>query len=372
MELDFTPEQLQIKDAVRRFLSRECPPGLVRKMREERTALPRDIWRPMADLGWLGLPFDESYGGAGGDWVTLAALVEELGRACDPTPFADCVLTCGWLIQDLGSEAQKQRWLPPLIEGKLMLSLATHEEKALRSPGDQPSTLRESATGLRLDGQKGFVENAADSDFLLVSAVMANTGEPCLALIPPHAEGIELIALHSLAHPNLYEVRFRAVSLAPEQLLYRSADLPAHLATAQDRTVAFQSAAAVGGAQRVLEMALDYAKERQQFGKPIGSFQAVQHLLANTWSEVETARLAAYEAITHLEAGLPGAADKVAVAKCASNETFVRTCFTAHQIFGGMGYMWETDLHLWTRKAKEIEMAWGGLYPYRRRLAANL
>lgn len=372
MELDFTPEQHQIKDAVHRFLSRECPPSLVRKMREARTSLPRDIWRRMSELGWLGLPFDESYGGTGGDWVTLAALVEELGRACDPTPFADCVLTCGWLLQDLGSEAQKQRWLPPLIEGELMLSLASHEEKALRGAGEPPTTLRESAGGLRLSGRKGFVENAADSDFLLVSATMAGTGEPCLAMVPTGAEGVELVALHSLAQPNLYEASFRDVPVAADQLLARSPDLPARLQAALDRTAAFQSAAAAGGARRVLEMALDYAKERQQFGRPIGSFQAVQHLLADAWSEVETAWLAAYEAITHLEAGLPGAVDKVAIAKCASNDTFVRTCFTAHQVFGGMGYMWETDLHLWTRKAKEIEMGCGGIYPYRRRLAASL
>ena len=122
---------------------------------------------------------------------------------------------------------------------------------------------------------------------------------------------------------------------------------------ALDRTQAFQSAAAAGGARQVLEMTVAYAKEREQFGKPIGSFQAVQHMLANVWTDVETAWLAAYEAITYLEAGLP-AAEKVAIAKCASNATFLQACFTAHQIFGGMGYMWETDLHLWTRKAKEI------------------
>ena len=372
MELDFSPEQQQIKDAVRRFLSRECPPGLVRRMREDGAALPRDIWRRMANLGWLGLPFAESYGGAGSDWVTLAALLEELGWACDPTPFADCVLTCGWLIQDLGSEAQQQRWLPPLIEGELMLSLASHEEAVLGRPQGQATVLRETAGGLRLDGRKYFVANAAESDFLLVSAALADTGETCLALVAPRAAGVELVRLHSLAHPDLYEIRFLDVSLAPEQLLGRHADLPARLAAAQERTAAFQSATAVGGARRVLEMALDHARERVQFGKPIGSFQAVQHLLANAWSDVETAWLAVYEAITCLEAGLPGASDKVAIAKCASNDTFVRTCFTAHQVLGGMGYMWETDLHLWTRKAKEIELAQGGIYPYRQRLAASL
>jgi len=372
MDLDFTPEQQQIRHAVRRFLEQECPPSLVRRMREERASLPRDIWRRMAELGWLGLPFAANYGGTGSDFVTLGALMEELGRACDPTPFADCVLTCGWLIQDLGSERQKQRWLPPLIGGELRLSLAHHEEQAILDPGGAPATLSETAGFLRLRGQKIFVEHAADADLLLVSAVMAGTGEPCLALISPRGAGVELTPLRSLAYPDIYEVRFRNAPLAPDQLLGQGPGLQTRFAAVVERTAAFQSAAAAGGARRVLEMAIDHAKRRQQFGKPIGSFQAVQHLLANAWTEVETAWLAAYEALVALETNLPTAADKVAIAKCASNETFVRTCFTAHQVFGGMGYMWETDLHLWTRKAKEIEVACGGLQPYRRRLTASL
>ena len=371
MELDFTSEQQQIKDTVRRFLGRECAPGLIRKMREERTPLPRPIWRQMADMGWLGLPFEESYGGSNSDWVTLGALIEELGWACDPTPFADCILTCGWLVQNVGNAEQKQRWLPLLINGELMLSLAAREEEALRGHGGQATTLRESAGELRLDGRKYFVENAADSDFLLVTANMSGTDAPALILTSPRANGIELVRLNSLAHPNLYEVRFHDVLIPTDQLLIRCTDLPTRLATALDRTAAFQSVAAVGGARRVLEMAVDYAKQRKQFGKPIGSFQAVQHMLANTWAEVETAWLASYEAITYLEAGLP-ATDKVAIAKCASSEAFLHACFNAHQVFGGMGYMWETDLHLWTRKAKEIEMAGDGIYSYRRRLAACL
>ncbi|EPZ14845.1 hypothetical protein M622_05150 [Thauera terpenica 58Eu] len=371
MELDLTSEQQQIKDAVRRFLSRECTPAMVRKMREEHAALPREIWQSMAELGWLSLPFADAYGGAGSDWVTLAVVVEELGRACDPTPFVDCIVTCGWLIQDVGSEAQKQQWLPPLIEGKLMLSLATHEETALHGAGTPPTTLRQCPAGLRLDGRKYFVVNADASDFLLVSAAMPDSAETSLVLVSPKAEGVELIALHSLAHANVHEVRFNNVLVPQEQWLGDGPVAQSRLDEALDRTQAFQSAAAAGGARQVLEMTVAYAKEREQFGKPIGSFQAVQHMLANVWTDVETAWLAAYEAITYLEAGLP-AAEKVAIAKCASNATFLQACFTAHQIFGGMGYMWETDLHLWTRKAKEIELAYGGPHRYRRRLAALL
>ncbi len=372
MELDFSPEQLQIKDAVRRFLAKECAPALIRRMREEEAPLPRGIWRQMATLGWLGLPLKKSYGGTECDWVTLAAVCEELGRACDPTPFVDCVLTCGWLLQDIASEEQKQKWLPPLIGGDLRLSLATLEEQTTGPMVFGRTTLRDTGQSLRLNGRKLFVENAADCDFLMVTTVISESRQPCLVLVSPGTEGVELIRLRSMAHPNLYEARFHEAVIPQEQVIGRGVDVTAAVAVATERTVAFQSAAAAGGAKRVLEMAVAYARERVQFGKPIGSFQAVQHMLANAWSEVETAWLAAYEAVTYLEAGMTAATDKVAVAKCASNETFTRTCFAAHQVFGGMGYMWETDLHLWTRKAKEIEMAFGGIYPYRRRLAAGL
>ncbi|MBP8927022.1 MAG: acyl-CoA/acyl-ACP dehydrogenase [Pseudomonadales bacterium] len=370
MELNFDQEQQQIKDAARRFLEQECTPALVRRMREEGSPFPDDIWKQMADLGWLGLPFDTQHGGSQCDWVSLAAVVEELGRACDPTPFVDSVLNCGWLLQDTASAAQKERWLPPLMAGELTLALAMLEDGS-GSHNAYASSLTDNAGALLLRGRKLFVEDAASRDLLVVTARHQRNGHLCLALVAPGTRGVDLIRLHSLAHPNLYEVVFDDVILPADQVIGIDTDLAPALDHAILRSEAFQSAAAAGGARRVLELGVAYAKERQQFGRPIGSFQAVQHLLANAWIDVETAWLAAYEAITHCELGLP-AADKIAVARCVSNETFTRSCFTAHQVFGGMGFMWETDLHLWTRKAKQIELAFGGLKHARARLAAAL
>ncbi len=370
MELDFDQEQQQIKDAARRFLERQCTPALVRRMREEGSPFPDDIWKQMAELGWLGLPFDERHGGSQCDWVSLAAVVEELGRACDPTPFVDSVITCGWLLQDTASEAQLQRWLPSLIAGELRLALAMLEDGS-GSQNCAASSLTDSAGTLLLTGRKLFVEDAANCDLLVVSARYQRNGHLCLALVTPGTRGVELIRLRSLAHPDLYEVVLDEVILPADQVIGIDRDLAPALDRAILRSEAFQSAAAAGGARRVLELAIAYARERQQFGRPIGSFQAVQHLLANAWIDVETAWLAAYEAITHCELGLPGA-EKIAVARCVSNEAFTRSCFTAHQVFGGMGFMWETDLHLWTRKAKQIELAFGGLARARARLAATL
>lgn len=371
MDLDFTPEQLQVQDAARRFLGRECPPALVRRVREGEPSHPAALWAGMAEQGWLALPFDEAYGGLAADWMTLTAVIEELGRACDPTPFMDCVVSCGWLIQDVGTEAQKQRWLTSLARGELLVSLAMLEAVADPDPERVSARLEAAGAGLRVSGRKLFVERAADADLLLVTAREAVSGLARLALIPVKSPGVELVRLRSFAHPHLYEVRFDAVAIEADQVLGEAVDAAPRLRASLRRTAALQSAAAAGSAQRVLEMVIAYARERQQFGRPIGSFQAVQHMLADAWVEVETARLAACEAITQLELGL-AADDKVAVARCASSESFVRTCLSAHQVFGGMGFMWETDLHLWTRKAKEIEFAYGGTGIWRRSLAGLL
>lgn len=368
MQLDPSPEQQQIRDAARRFLEKECPPSLTRQLHERREPLPHDTWSQIAALGWLGLPFTEAHGGTAVDWSTLGIVIEELGRACDPTPFIDCVLNCGWLVQDLGDAAQVRRWLAPLIKGELLAALAVTETSGGWHPQACRSTLGRTASGWRLDGSKLPVENAASRDLLLVSARDAVSGQLRLLAVSPRAAGVECVALRSLAHPDVYEVRFSGVSIAEEDLL-GSRDVSTALDAALLRTAAFQAAAAAGGAQKVLELATQHVQQRVQFGRPIGSFQAVQHLLANVWTDVEAAWLAAYEGITELERS-PLAIDKAAAAKCISNEAFTRACFTAHQVFGGMGFMWETDLHLWTRKAKQIELACGGL-PYHRRLLAD-
>lgn len=372
MDLEFNEVQRQVREAARRFLGGECPPALVRSVRDGTPAHPQALWAGMAAQGWLALPFELDSGAPPVDAVTLGVVVEELGRACDPTAFIDCVVSCGGLIQDAGTDAQRARWLAAMARGELLVSLASLERPADPDPRRIETRLESEGMELRLSGRKLFVEHAADADLLLVPARVAGSGMLCLVLVSPKLPGIELVRLRSFAHPHLYEVRLDRVAVDPSQLLGGDdRDAAPHLEVALRRTAAFLSVAAAGGAQRVLEMAVAHARERHQFGRPIGSFQAVQHLLADAWADVESARLAAYEALTEFEWG--HAADaRVGVARCASSESFVRTCLTAHQVFGGMGYMWETDLHLWTRKAKEIEFACGGPGPWRRKLAGLL
>jgi 3-oxocholest-4-en-26-oyl-CoA dehydrogenase beta subunit len=375
VDLGFNEEQQSLKASARKFLEKECPPALVRQVETDARGVPQALWEQMAQLAWLGLPFAERYGGLNADLVTLAALVEELGRACDPTPYLSTVVASGLLLQDAASETHKQAILPRIARGEALVSLAILETDGRYAP----ESIRLSAAADRgafvLNGVKLFVEHAHIADHLLVAVRTAAAPDPAqgitLLLVDPKSKGISLSRLDALGPDKLFEVGFDAVAVPREHVVGAAHTAWPQLATTIKRTAALQCAAAVGGAQRVLEMTVDYAKERVQFDKPIGSFQAVQHHCANMWMDIETAWLATYQAICQLNQGQP-ADEQIAIAKAWTGEAYTRACLTAHQIHGGIGFMMEYDLQLWTRKAKAMEAAWGSPESYRRELARML
>jgi 3-oxocholest-4-en-26-oyl-CoA dehydrogenase beta subunit len=375
VDLGFNEDQQSLKESARKFLEKECPPGLVRAVEADERGFPRGLWKRMAQLGWLGLAFHERYGGSGADLVTLAALVEELGRAGDPTPYLSTVVASGLLLQDAANESLKQALLPRIARGEALVSPALLEADGGYAPENIRMRAEEHQGGFVLTGTKLFVDNAHIADALMV-AVRSGTGfDPSdgitLLLVDPKSKGLSLTPLRSVGHGKLFEVTFEAVAVPQDRIVgVRDAAWP-HLDKVIKRTAAIQCAAAVGGARRVLEMTVEYAKVRVQFDKPIGSFQAVQHHCANMWMDIETAWLATYEAICRLNEGLP-ADDAIAVAKAWTSEAYTRTCLTAHQVHGGIGFMMEYDLQLWTRQAKALESAWGTPDWYRRQLAKVL
>jgi 3-oxocholest-4-en-26-oyl-CoA dehydrogenase beta subunit len=373
VDIAFSEDQRVMKDAARKFLDKECGPAVVRAIREGDREMGAGVWAAMADLGWLGLPFNAAYGGLEVDLVTLAALVEELGRVADPTPFINTVVACGLLIQNYANEELKARLLSGIASGSLHISLAVVEDDALYCANSIGLTATEQGDTLKLNGHKMFVENAASVDYLLV-AVRTREEESgiSLVLVDPQQQGVDITALQSVTLADLSEVKFSDVCVGTDQLVGARDAAWSAIDSAVKTAAAVQCAAAVGGAGKVLDMAVSHAKDRHQFDSPIGSFQAVQHLLANMYGDVETAWLAAYEAIAAIDQGSNDTSSKIALAKSFCNEAFTQTCLDAHQVFGGMGYLWETDLHFWTRKAKEIELSWGTPLSYRRALAETL
>lgn len=375
MDLEFNEEQRMLKSSAREFLEKECPTTLVRRMEQDEQGYPQELWRKMAELGWLGLPFQEQYGGLGADLITLAALLEELGRACDPTPYFSTVVAGGLTLQDAASQQQKQDILPRVVSGELHLTLAIPEEEGSYTPETIRARAERRGDAFVLNGTKLFVENAHIADYILTAVRTADGPDRSkgvtLLLVDGKSPGLSLTPLSTIAQDKQFEVTLHNVEVPADRVLGQVDEAWPLLSRAIKRSAALQCAMAVGGARRVVEMTVEYVKMRVQFGRPIGTFQAVQHQCANMWMDAEAAWLATYEAIWRLQEGLP-ADESIALAKAWTGEAYTRTCLTAHQLHGGVGFMQEYDLQLWTRRAKAMELKWGTPLFFRQELAKAL
>ena len=354
MDLSLTENQQSLKNTAREFFERECPTTLVRAMEGDARGYTTDLWEGMAGLGWMGLPFPSEYGGSDGSLTDLAVLLEEFGRALVPGPFFNSVAIVGLTIADVGSERQRTDFLPRIADGSLIATAALLESDARYGTGSIKLSAERQDDGLALNGTKMFVEYADSADLLLVPA-RTSDGEVSLLLVPRSADGITTTPLESINRDPQHAVRFENVVVDEGAALGGGESTMKRLL---DRATVLHCAQSVGGAQRVLEMTVDYTKQRVQFDRAIATFQSVQHDCADMVMGIDAARLATYEAITRIEDGQP--ADKeIALAKTLTNHAYKWTTLTAQQIHGGIGFMEEYDLQLWTRRAKVAELKFG-------------
>ena len=375
MDLGLTETQEMLRTTARDFFERECPTALVRQMEDDDLGYPPDLWRRMGELGWMGLAFPDAYGGANGSLTDLAVLLEEMGRALVPTPFFPGVVLVGLTMLDAGTGAQQQEFLPGLATGTLIATMALTEESARYSAaGIQMPALTANDT-YTLRGTKMFVEYAHVADYLLVPVRTDSSGATedgiTLLLVPKNSPGISLTPLISIARDKQFEVVFDGVEVPKSAVVGQPGLGWSIQKRALDRATVLHCAESVGGAQRVLEMTVEYAKQRVQFGRPIGSFQAVQHTCADMVNAIDAARLATYQAITRLEDGIP-AEREIALAKVLTNHAYKWTTLQAQQIHGGIGFMEEYDLQLWTRRAKVAELKYGTSSLHRETFAASM
>jgi len=367
MNFGLNESQTTLKNTVRKFLAAECPPADVRKLIETENVFDANLWKKMAEQGWMGIIFPEEFGGFGMGAVELAAVLEEMGRALLPGPYLS-TLTAGAVIHEAGDAAQKKRYLAAICSGEAKSTLALLEDKASWDPSAVSMRAAAKSGQYALNGRKLFVSDAGVADFLVVAARLE--GEPALFVVPKGAAGMNISAMSGMdLTRKLYEVTFENVMVAPEAMLASGQ----HAASALDRalnigTVAI-SAEMVGGMQRLLEITVEYAKTRKQFGKPIGSFQAVQHQCADMLVYTESSRSAAYFAAYSITEGTPDAAASVSVAKSYASEAYRECGNRAIQVHGGMGFTWESDCHLYYRRAKASELAFGDALYHRERIA---
>lgn len=337
MHFDLSDEERALRDEARRFLEREAPVAHARAAMEQRPAAPSEVWRSMAGLGWMGLAIPEAYGGAGLGFVAQAILCEEIGRVVLPEPYTPTVAAAQAILL-AGSDAQRTRWLPRLAAGEVVATLAE-------------------AAGA--GGRARFALCGAEADVAVVAA----------------PEGL-FFAEHFSARPVDWMDATRPVAHltldGPGERLGDGASGTDRTAEALDRAAVALAAEMLGAAARVVELSVEYAKTRVQFGRPIGEFQAVKHLAAAMLLDVESARNAVWYAAWALDRGHPDAAIAASTAKAIAGEAAKRVTAGGIQIHGGTGFTWEHDLHLWFKRVRACDALFGDPARHRDRVAGIL
>ncbi len=374
MDLGLTETQEILRRTAREFLTVECPTSLVREMERREDALPEDLWSRMALMGWMGLPFVESLGGGGGSLTDLAVLVEEMGRFLVPGPFFNTVIEVGLVLSDVGSPELQKRYIPQLASGSMVATSAFQEQDARFVKKSVDCSAKFVDGGYLLNGVKLFVEHAESADFFLLAASdeNCNGGERIsLFIVPSVTRGITLSPMQNMAHEPLFEVKFQNVKLMGDSLVGDSGKGWDPLMRHVELSTVMSCVRSVGGALAVLDMTVSYVKERVQFGRPIGSFQSVQHDCADILNAVDAARLATYQAITKLEDG-EEASREVALARVLTDHAYKWSTLTAQQLHGGVAFMEDYDLQLWTRRARVAELKYETASIHKERYAKSM
>ena len=362
MDIGLSEEQEILKASARDFLARECPKKLVKELDESDKGYSPELWRRMAELGWMGLVFPEECDGGGGTFLDLVVLLEEMGYNILPGPFFSTVVLGGLPILKAGSEEQRKEFLSKIARGELIFTMALTESTA--SYDASAITVKASPRNgeYSINGTKLFVTDANVADYLLCVARTEETANPetgiTIFVVDAKTPGIKCTLLKTLARDKQNEVVFNNVNVAKENIVGGlDHGWPVIQDTLEKAAVA-KCAEMVGGAQAALEMAVNYAKERIQFNRPIGTFQAVQHYCANMVTDVDGARYITYKAAWKLSKGIP-ATKSVAMAKAWVGDAYRRVAILGHQIFGAIGFTMDHDMHLYYRRAQAGGQAFG-------------
>ena len=375
MDIGLSEEQEILKASARDFLATECPKKLVKELDESDKGYSPELWRKMAELGWMGLVFPEEYDGGGGTFRDLVVLLEEMGYNILPGPFFSTIVLGGLPILKAGSEEQKKKFLSRIARGELILTMALTEPSASYDASAIAVKASPRNSEYSINGTKLFVTDANVADYLLCVARTKETANPeagiTIFVVDAKTPGIKCTLLETLARDKQNEVVFDNVNVAKENIVGGlDQGWPVIQDTLEKAAVA-KCAEMVGGAQAALEMAVNYAKERIQFNRPIGTFQAVQHYCANMVTDVDGARYITYKAAWKLSEGLP-ATKSVAMAKAWVGDAYQRVTILGQQVFGAIGFTMDHDMHLYYRRARAGAIAFGNSNFHREVVAKEL
>lgn len=358
MNFDFSDDQKQLRDEARKYLSEKCAPKAVREVLDGKASYDKELWKGLAEMGFIGVAIPENYGGAGAGHLELCVIAEEMGRVLAPVPFSSTVYLAAEALMLAGSEAQKQKWLPKIASGEAIGTLALFEGKGNPSP----QAIKLTASNGLLTGVKKPVPDGAIADFAIVAARTGSSGRETdisLFIVELKGEGVEAKALTNV-DPSRGQAELSFKNCKAEPL--GPANEGWSIVTAVlDRAAVLLAFEQVGGADRALEMGRDYALDRIAFGRPIGSFQAVKHMLADMYVSATLARSNCYYGAWALSTNASELPEAAASARISATQAFQHCAKNNIQVHGGMGFTWEFDCHMYYRRANALALGLGSL-----------
>lgn len=358
MNFDFSDDQKQLRDQARKFLAEKCSPKAVRVVLDGKAPYDKELWKGLAEMGFLGVAIPEEFGGAGAGHLELCVIAEEMGRANAPVPFSSTVYLAAEALLIAGSDAQKKKWLPAIASGEAIGTLALFEGKGNPSPKNVKLT---AANGV-LNGAKKPVADGAIADFAVVAARTGSSGRDgdiSLFLVDLRDGGVEVKSLTNLDPTRgQAEIAFKDAKAEP---LGAAGEGWSILTQVLDRAAVLCAFEQVGGSDRALEMGRDYALDRIAFGRQIGSFQAVKHMLADMYVSATLARSNSYYGAWALSTNAGELPEAAAAARISATQAFQHCAKNNIQVHGGMGFTWEFDCHMYYRRANAMALGLGSL-----------
>jgi alkylation response protein AidB-like acyl-CoA dehydrogenase len=362
MDFDFTQEQVMLRDLTREFMSRESTPRAVRSVMEDERGFSDGTWQQMSEMGLQGLAIDAAYGGQGLGMVELALVLDEMGRAGYPGPYFATVVLAAGAISAGGQDKQMARYLPDIAAGRTKATLALIENTLSWTPAMVNMRAERRGDQFALSGVKRFVPFAHVADLILVVARTSSSGDDGTTVfaVPGNAAGLSQKANVEMDRTNRTStVTFEDVAVASDAVIGEVDHGWQVVGPVLERAAVAAAAEMLGAARRCMEMSVEYAKVRQQFGQPIGMFQAIKHACSEMLLEVENSHGATYYAAWARDAGSPDARLAASAAKAYVGDASRKVCGSSIQVHGGIGFTWEYDLHLYFKRAKHFEPLYG-------------
>jgi len=375
MDFSFTEEQDMLRISARDFLAEECAKTKVRELSQDEIGYDRQVWHRMAELGWMGLVFPEEYGGMAASFLNLVILMEEMGRNILPGPFFSTIALCALPLLEYGSRDQKARFLPRIVTGEAVWAFALAESsgKGKASEVALRAVLREK--DYALEGHKLFVADAHVADHILVVARTGDGERPedgiTLYMVDARGPNVRMEAIPTIGGDRQFKVSFDGVKVSQDKILGKVGEGWDIVDFTLQRAAVLKCAEMSGACQAVLDMTSGYAKERVQFDRPIGSFQAIQHKLADMLIDAEAVQYLLYEAAWGISVG-SASPWQISAAKAKANEAYQRICIEAIAAHGAIGYTMDHDIGLYYRRVKAAQFTAGDTDLHREVIAAGL